>query len=167
MKKTSFSAICVAMILSGCTGVGVNGSGVSLGLGLGGMIGNHVGLGTSINIPLTFDKNTPAVSNETVSKGGINVTETQILTYFDAKGTPTDSAVKGGFYRKLISKQSDGFLVQDFYGTGEKRTDVMLLPRDSVFEFRAHPKDGTYTVYAINGNVMQQYNYKNGSVTQR
>ena len=164
MKKITFSALLTAVLLSGCTGVGVNGSGVSVGLGLGGMIGNHVGLGTSINIPLTFDKtNTSSSSSNT---GGINITEEKIITYFDTQGKATDSAVMGGYHRKLISKQSDGFLVQDFYSTGEKRTDPMVLPRETVFDFRAHPKDGSHTVYAINGNVMQQHVYKNNAVVK-
>ncbi|MDK4680722.1 NemA protein [Kingella negevensis] len=163
MKKLILSAVLLAT-LSGC-GVGVSDSGVSLGVGLGGSIGRHVGLGTSINIPLTFDRNKTSTT-DSVSNGGINVIENQIVTYFDAQGTATDSAVKGGFFRKLINKEKDGFLVQDFYSTGEKRSDPMLLSREDAFSFRAHPSDGTYTTYAINGNIMQQYNYKKGVVVK-
>lgn len=161
MKQTILWAA-VALGLTACSGVGVNGSGVSLGVGLGGSIGRHVGLGTSINIPLSLDK------DEAESKtGGINVVEQKIITYFDAQGRAADSAVKGGFFRQLLVKQNDNtYLVQDFYDNGNKRSDPMTLAKDQLFEFRAQPKDGTYTVYAINGNIMQQHNFKNGKLVQ-
>ncbi|MDK4527506.1 NemA protein [Kingella kingae] len=161
MKQTILWAA-VALGLTACSGVGVNGSGVSLGVGLGGSIGRHVGLGTSINIPLSLDK------DEAESKtGGINVVEQKIITYFDAQGKTSDSAVKGGFFRQLLVKQNDNaYLVQDFYDNGNKRSDPMTLAKEHLFEFRAQPKDGTYTVYAINGNIMQQHNFKNGKLVQ-
>ncbi len=161
MKQTILWAV-VALGLTACSGVGVNGSGVSLGVGLGGSIGRHVGLGTSINIPLSLDK------DEAESKtGGINVTEQKIITYFDAQGRTSDSAVKGGFFRQLLVEQNDNaYLVQDFYDNGNKRSDPMTLAKEQLFEFRAQPKDGTYTVYAINGNIMQQHNFKNGKLVQ-
>ncbi|CRZ20490.1 hypothetical protein [Kingella kingae] len=161
MKQTILWAV-VALGLTACSGVGVNGSGISLGVGLGGSIGRHVGLGTSINIPLSLDK------DEAESKtGGINVTEQKIITYFDAQGKTSDSAVKGGFFRQLLVKQNDNaYLVQDFYDNGNKRSDPMTLAKEQLFEFRAQPKDGTYTVYAINGNIMQQHNFKNGKLVQ-
>lgn len=161
MKQTILWVV-VALGLTACSGVGVNGSGISLGVGLGGSIGRHVGLGTSINIPLSLDK------DEAESKtGGINVTEQKIITYFDAQGKTSDSAVKGGFFRQLLVKQNDNaYLVQDFYDNGNKRSDPMTLAKEQLFEFRAQPKDGTYTVYAINGNIMQQHNFKNGKLVQ-
>nr|WP_042949370.1 NemA protein [Kingella kingae] len=161
MKQTILWAV-VALGLTACSGVGVNGSGISLGVGLGGSIGRHVGLGTSINIPLSLDK------DEAESKtGGINVTEQKIITYFDAQGRTSDSAVKGGFFRQLLVEQNDNaYLVQDFYDNGNKRSDPMTLAKEQLFEFRAQPKDGTYTVYAINGNIMQQHNFKNGKLVQ-
>ncbi|EIC14054.1 NemA protein [Kingella kingae] len=161
MKQTILWAV-VALGLTACSGVGVNGSGISLGVGLGGSIGRHVGLGTSINIPLSLDK------DEAESKtGGINVVEQKIITYFDAQGRTADSAVKGGFFRQLLVKQNDNaYLVQDFYDNGNKRSDPMTLTKEHLFEFRAQPKDGTYTVYAINGNIMQQHNFKNGKLVQ-
>ncbi|MDK4573706.1 NemA protein [Kingella kingae] len=161
MKQTILWAV-VALGLTACSGVGVNGSGISLGVGLGGSIGRHVGLGTSINIPLSLDK------DEAESKtGGINVTEQKIITYFDAQGKTSDSAVKGGFFRQLLVEQNDNaYLVQDFYDNGNKRSDPMTLAKEQLFEFRAQPKDGTYTVYAINGNIMQQHNFKNGKLVQ-
>ena len=150
-------SIIIMGLLSAC-GMGVNSNSVSLGLGLGGGFGRHVGVGTSINIPLTFNKNEP----QTASQTGVNIIEQKIITYFDTQGQPIDSAVKGGFYRQLVEKQGSKFLVQDFYGTGEKRTDPMLLDRSDVFEFRAIPKDGKHTIYAINGAIMSQYMYQNG-----
>ena len=160
MKKL-FLISTVILHLSAC-GVGVNPNGVSVGLGLGGMIGHHVGLGTSVNIPLTFDKKDESVQNH---HGEINIIDQKIVTYFDTQGQPTDSEVKGGYYRQLISKQGNSqFIVQDFYATGQKRTDPMLLDRSNIFEFRAHPKNGTHTVYAINGAVMSQYTYQDNQI---
>lgn len=163
MKQTILWAV-VALSLTACSGVGVNGSGISLGVGLGGSIGRHVGLGTSINIPLTLDKDKAETTSNT---GGINVVEQKIITYFDTQGRAADSAVKGGFFRQLLIKQNDNaYLVQDFYDNGNKRSDPMTLAKEQLFEFRAQPKDGTYTVYAINGNIMQQHNFKNGKLVQ-
>lgn len=145
----------IAFSVAACTS-----GGVSLGMGLGGMLGNHVGLGTSINIPLSSSTSTA----KSTSDGEINVIEQKIITYFDTQGTPSDAAIKGGYYRQLLGKNDSDFLVQDFYATGEKRTDPMQLERDALFIFWAHPKNGTYTVYAINGAVMQQLTYQQNRV---
>lgn len=160
MKKTLLISV-LAVTLAAC-GVGVSNQGISLGLGLGGTIGRHVGLGTSINIPLTFDKN----NTETAQKvGDLNVDEQKIITHFDAQGRVSDAAVKGGFFRQLLAKQgNNAYLVQDFYDNGKKHTDPMILQQNQLFEFRAHPNDGAYTVYAINGNIMQQQNFRNGKL---
>lgn len=147
----------LVMLLSACSGV--NGGGVSLGVGLGGGIGHHVGVGTSINIPI--GRTTPTTNIP--DNGGINVIENQIITYFDTQGQTSHAAVKGGYERRLLAKVSQNeWLVQDFYSTGEKRTDPMTLSREQVFTFRAHPNDGSYTVYAINGNMMLQQNFRQG-----
>ena len=161
--KHILAPIGLSLLLAACTGVGVDSNNISLGLGLGGTIGRHVGLGTSLNIPLTIGRNG---NTTTTNNSGINIIEEKILTYFDTQGNTTDSAVKGGYYRQLISKQNNGYLVQDFYSTGEKRTDPMTLSKEQAFSFRAHPNDGTYTVYAINGNIMQQQNFRNGQLVQ-
>ena len=153
MKQTAKHLIlCTcAAILAGCAGI--SGSGVSLGVGLG---GRHVGVGTSVHIPLGSQ-----TGNQ--SAGGVNVLEEQIVTYFDTEGKAVSSAVKGGYHRKLLRKQgTDGYLVQDFYSSGEKRSDAMLLDRDNLYDFRAHPKSGVLTVYAINGSIMRQQNFRNG-----
>lgn len=153
MNKRIITTAALALCLSAC---GSNGNGVSLGLGLGGLIGNHVGIGTSINIPLGGNKQPEN------NGSGINVIEQKIITHFDAQGNATEHAVKGGYYRQLISQDKNGYLVQDFYATGEKRTDPMTLSREQVFTFRTHPNNGSHTVYAINGNIMQQQNFRNG-----
>ncbi|XXQ67238.1 NemA protein [Neisseriaceae bacterium B1] len=160
LKNRYLAPVVAAVLLSACSGVGVNGSGVSLGVGLGGMIGNHVGLGTSINIPIGRD------TTPTQQTGGIHVIEQKIITYFDTHGQTSNSAVKGGFSRQLLAKQGDDFLVQDFYDTGEKRTDPMTLTREQLFVFRTHPNNGALTVYAINGNIMQQQNFRNGKLVK-
>lgn len=145
-----------ALALSACTGAGVSGQGVSLGLGLGGMLGNHVGIGTSVNIPLgktsSVGTTAPAFSEQTI--------------YFDAKGQMSDAAVKNGFYRKVLAKQSDGvYLVQDFYEMGgSKRTDPMQLQAAQLHTFRATPDNGTLTVYDRQGAVMQQQTFQNGKL---
>lgn len=159
MKMRYGLALIASGLLAACSGVGVNGGGVSLGLGLGGTIGRHVGLGTSINIPLKIDQN-----KSQTDKSGINVIDEKIITYFDAQGQTSDSAVKGGFSRQLLAKQGDDYVVQDFYATGEKRTEPMTLTRAQLFDFRAHPNNGAHTVYAINGNIMQQNNFRDGKL---
>lgn len=160
MRYIRYTApLAIALVLSACAGNG-NSSGISLGIGLGGMLGNHVGLGTSINIPLgTSNKPSPNQQN-----GGIQVHEQQIISYFDAQGQASDAMVKGGFARHLLAKQGNDFVVQDFYSTGEKRTDPMTLTREQLFIFRAHPNNGAYTVYALNGQIMQQQNFRNGKL---
>lgn len=157
MKKTLPLLVLAALSLSACsTGT----PGMSLGVGVGSSIGRHVGVGTSLNIPISFDKNQPNVSSE----DGLRVVEEQIVTYFDAQGQTSNAAVKGGYYRQLISKRNNNeYIVQDFYGdNGRKRTDPYTLTRAQLMNFRATPHDGTLTVYAYNGNIMQQQVYQNG-----
>lgn len=161
MKYNTLICIGMSILLAGCAN-GISSNGVSLGMGFGGMLGNHVGIGTSVNIPL--GRSGSVVGD--VTKTGINVIEEQIVTHFDANGTVSDAAVKGGFYRKLLSKpSSDEYLVQDFYEMGGvKRTDPMILSRDQLMIFRANPRNGTLTVYAINGSVMQNQVFKNNQI---
>lgn len=155
IMKAKFLILFSSLILAACGGV--NGNGVTLGLGLGGMLGNHVGIGTSLNIPL---------GNKAAESSTSPVIADSTLAHFDAHGTPSDSAVKNGFYRKLLSKPSaNEYLVQDFYEMGgSKRTDPMILSREQIHTFRATPSNGTLTVYAINGNVMQSQIFKDGKL---
>lgn len=150
------AAVSTALLLAAC---GASSNGVSLGLGIGSRIGSHVGIGTSINIPIGGSKPAPADNS---GKGGINVIEQKIITYFDTEGKAGEQPVKGGYYRQLISRDKNGYLVQDFYSGGEKRTDPMTLTREQLFTFRAQPLNGSYTVYAVNGTLMQQQNFRNG-----
>lgn len=144
------------VFLSACAGGVSSSNGVSLGIGLGGMLGNHVGIGTSVNIPLGT-QNTEISNVKTIEEPTI---------YFDAQGQSVDSAVKGGYRRTVLAKQADGlYLVQDFYEVGgAKRSDPMQLSREQLHTFRATPANGTLTVYAINGNVMQQQTFQNGKL---
>lgn len=133
-------------------------SGMSVNLGIGSSIGRHVGLGTSVNIPVGLPgKRDP----------GINTIEEQTVTHFDAQGNTSETAVKGGYYRQLISKRSDSeYIVQDFYqDNAKKRTDPMILSRNQLMDLNAHPHEGTLTVYAYNGNIMRQQTYQNGKLT--
>ncbi len=155
MMKSTLSLFATLYLLTGCAG-GVSSNGVSLGIGLGGMLGNHVGIGTSVNIPLG--------GNQTQTSTIKTIEEPTI--YFDAQGQTTDSAVKGGYRRTVLAKQTDGlYLVQDFYEMGgTKRTDPMQLNRYQLHTFRATPANGTLTVYAINGTIMQQQTFQNGKL---
>lgn len=40
----------------------------------------------------------------------------------------------------------------------------MLLTRESLYDFRAHPQNGVLTTYAINGNILYQQNFRNGKM---
>ena len=96
MKKVLLPAL-LAASLSACT---VGTPGVSVGLGVGTSIGRHVGLGTSINIPVGLDKTKTTKDTDSDS---IRITEEQIVTYFDAHGTLSNSVVKGGSHRQVNS----------------------------------------------------------------
>ena len=146
MKTTvQKSALVTALLLlTACAG-GPGGSSISLGIG---GFGSHIGLGTSVNIPI--GSRTPAADT-----GGINVTEEQIITN-------SEQAVKGGSYRRLLNVLGGGnYLVQDFYGDGQKRTDPMILPKKALFSADAHPTDSAYTVYDRNGNPIRRQVYRN------
>ncbi|WP_338809544.1 NemA protein [Neisseria leonii] len=153
--KTALSAALVSTVLLGACTAGA--PGMSVNLGIGSSIGRHIGLGTSVSIPVRLDQ------GQTDKSGGLNIIEEQIVTYFDAQGRKTDKQVPGGFHRQLISKRSSSdYLVQDFYSdNSRKRTDPMIIPRNALFDFDAHPADGTRTVYAYNGSLMQQQVYQN------
>lgn len=135
--------------------------GMSVGVGLGTGIGRHLGIGTSLNIPIRLDQST----GKTTDNGGVNIIEEKIITHFDAQGIPSNAAVKGGFYRQLISKRGNDYLVQDFYSdNGRKRTDPYTLTRDQLMQFKATPANGSLVSYAYNGNVMQQQVFQNGKL---
>ncbi len=153
------SALTAGLLLAGCS---VNDTlGMAVNLGIGSTIGHHLGLGTSLSIPVTLGNKTNTGNNS-----GINVYEEQIVTYFDAHGQTSDAAVKGGFYRQLIGKRNaNEYIVQDYYGdNAKKRTDPMVLDKSQLMDFRAHPNDGTLTIYAYNGAVMQQQVYQQGKL---
>lgn len=153
-----------ASLLSACTAGTSGASGMSVGVGLGTTIGNHVGLGTSLNIPISLGTGQNGNRSDH-DQDGINIINQQIVTYFDAHGTPTNSAVKGGFYRQLLSKRNNEYVVQDFYGdNGQKRTDPYTLNRDQLIQFRATPVNGSLTTYAYNGQIMQQQVFQNGKL---
>lgn len=156
MKHLILSSTLVAL-LSACT---AGTPGMSVGLGLGTSIGSHLGLGTSVNIPIRFNSGT-----RTADSGGINVIEEKIIANFDAQGRVSNTAVKGGFYRQLISKRGGEYIVQDFYSdNSRKRTDPYTLSREQLLTFRAAPTNGSLTTYAYNGNIMQQQVFQNGKL---
>ncbi|MDO4641635.1 MAG: NemA protein [Neisseria sp.] len=155
--KLLYASLLVLPCLAACS---ADPSGMSVNLGIGSSIGRHVGLGTSVNIPVGMAGKKP-------NAGGVNVIDEQIVTHFDAQGNTSESAVKGGFYRQLISKRNNSeYIVQDFYeDNAKKRTDPMVLSRNQLMDFNAHPQDGTLTVYAYNGNIMRQQTYQSGKLT--
>lgn len=156
MKRILLSTGLITL-LSACS---VGTPGMSIGLGLGTSLGSNVGLGTSINIPVRFDPKQNSQNN-----GGVNIIEEQIITYFDAHGQTSNQAVKGGFYRQLINKRGNEYVVQDFYSdNSRKRTDPYVLSREQLMQFRATPSNGSLTTYAYNGNIMQQQAFQNGKL---
>lgn len=152
MKKTVLLTLAAAA-LAACSGSSVN-------LGIGGF-GRHLGLGTSVSIPVGGKKAPDAYTPD--SK------EETVVVRFTADGQPTDSPAKGGSYRQLLSKRGDNeYLVQDFYEEGgAKRTDPMPLTRATLFAADAHPQDGTLTVYAPDGKILRHQLYRNGRPAAR
>lgn len=130
------------LLLNACVSGLTSGDGVSVGVGIGGMFGNRIGVETSIQMPA-------------------QTTPTTI--HFDAQGRLSDAASKNGFYRQIISKQSaNQYIVQDFYEMGgAKRTDPMPLTASQLYVFRATPANGALTVYSINGAILQQQTFQN------
>lgn len=126
-------------------------SGVSVGIGGG---SGNFGIGTTLNFPIGGTGNT----------GGIQVSEEQIVTYFDAGFKPQRKPAKGGYYRELLAKRSGHlYLVQDFYeDSRKKRTDPMLLSKDKLEQFHAFPTDGSHSVYYESGRLATQTQYQNG-----
>lgn len=162
--KTIILARLTAVVLGGCS---VGTPGMSVGLGVGTKLGSHVGLGTSLNIPVRLDRNQTSSNTNRDNRGGVNIVDEQIVTYFDAQGTPSNNMVKGGFYRQLLSKRNKEYVVQDFYSDNSaKRTDPYTITRDQLMQFRAAPANGSLTVYAYNGNIMQQQVFQNGKLVQ-
>ncbi|QEY24944.1 NemA protein [Neisseria animalis] len=152
--KHIIAPVLLTALLSACTATP---SGMSVGLGIGSRLGSHIGLGTSLNIPIDFDR------RKTGNIDSPNILDEQIITYFDAKGNASNSAVKGGYYRQLLNKRGNDYIVQDFYGdNGRKRTDPYTLSRNQLMQFHALPENGSLTTYAYNGNVMQQQVFQNG-----
>ncbi|WP_373740302.1 NemA protein [Neisseria sp.] len=149
--KIGFVAAGMAVWLAGCAG---GTPGMSVGLGLGTGIGSHVGLGTSINIPVGGRKINP-------DRAGI-LNGQHPAVYFDAQGNAADQAVRGGFYRQVLSRRSGEAVVQDFYGSGQKRTDPYTVAEGRLKVFDAHPDDGTLTVYTISGKPMRTETFRNG-----
>lgn len=153
MMQRVIVLISVVVLLNACQ---ISPNGMSMNLGIVGGSGGHLNVGTSLNIPVRFG----TASHQATASPTI---EESIITHFDAQGVPSEQAVKGGFYRQLLSKRNaEEYVVQDFYADGgKKRTDPMVLPKATLFEFRAHPVNGTLTVYAYNGNIMRQQTYQN------
>ena len=107
MKSTYFLTLPCTLLLAACMP-----SGISIGIGGG---GSNFGIGTSLNFPL----------GQNVNNSGLNISEEQIITFFDAQFKAQRSPAKGGYYRELLAKRPGKlYLVQDFYeDSRRKRTD--------------------------------------------
>ncbi|PSJ80455.1 NemA protein [Neisseria iguanae] len=161
MKMILSAALAIAT-LSACS---LGTPGMSIGLGLGTALGNHVGLGTSLNIPVRLDKTKIGSNTNQTKNSSVNIVDEQIVTYFDAHGNVSNNAVNGGFYRQLLSKRNNEYVVQDFYGDNNiKRTDPYTISRNQLMQFHATPTNGSLTTYAYNGNIMQQQVFQNGKL---
>lgn len=162
MKKILLATLSATTLLGACS---VGNPGMSVGLGLGTSLGSHVGLGTSVNIPIRLNKSQTGSASKNTDHGSLNIINEQIVTYFDAQGNPSNEMVKGGFHRQLLSKRNSEYVIQDFYSdNNHKRTDPYTVNRDQLLRFRAIPSNGSLTTYAYNGTVMQQQIFQNGKL---
>ena len=150
MKSTHLLTLPCALLLAACTP-----SGMSIGIGGG---GSHFGIGTSLHFPL----------GQNVNNSGLNISEEQIITFFDAQFKAQRSPAKGGYYRELLAKRPGKlYLVQDFYeDSRRKRTDPMLLQQSQLMDFYAYPANGSHSVYYNNGNLATQTQYQNGKAVR-
>lgn len=156
MKQYTFLASTLSLCLLSACSVGTQG--VSVGLGLGTSIGSNLGLGTSINIPVKFDKSQTA-------NNSINTVDEQIISHFDAQGRTSNQAVKGGYYRQLLNKRGQEYIVQDFYSDhSRKRTDPYILHRNQLLQFHATPENGALITYSYDGHIMRQQIFQNNKL---
>ena len=152
MKQRNFAAAACVALLAGCSG-----SNVLLGLGVA---GRHLGVGTGLSIPVGSRNNGSNVQD----LGNLRIIEEQVVTYFDAQGKAVPNEVKGGYYRQLVERQAREYWMQDFHESRQNHRDAMLLTRESLYDFRAHPQNGVLTTYAINGNILYQQNFRDGKM---
>lgn len=76
--------------------------------------------------------------------------------YFDTHGNLTDSAIKGGYVRRILSQSgTKEYTVQDFYNVGgRKRTDPMTLKKQQLYQFKARPNHTIIHTYRIDGTML-------------
>lgn len=154
--KTSrlLTLLTTAFTLGACS------SGMNVGFGLGNS-GGGVSFGSGISIPIGgfgTVRNNPA-------RSGINIVDTQVVSYFGSANQAyraSTTPITGGFYRRLLGKQGNLWLVQDhYYNSNKKYNDPMLLSVDAAYRFESLPNSGTFYTYHENGQVASKRVYDN------
>lgn len=87
------------------------------------------------------------------------------IIYFGVHGEKADSAVKGGYYRKVLGKTADGrAVVQNFYQDNDQAqsSPAILIKDADVNDFDAGTLDSRIVWYRPDGSVFSIDNFKNG-----
>ncbi len=90
-----------------------------------------------------------------------------IIAYFDKNGVFNKYAVKNGYYRVLLERNTDGlYLVQDFYQSNNKPQSSPFweaIPA-KLFSFESSDVDGSITLYREDGTIISKFVNKDGDV---
>lgn len=87
-----------------------------------------------------------------------------LVSYFDNAGNTVSEAVAGGSYRKLLKKQANGWLVQNFFNdTNHKQTDPFLIETSQDFSvFMPAHIEGAFVRWYDNGQQAEIGHYQHG-----
>lgn len=96
---------------------------------------------------------------EAAANGALEqITRKKDETYhYDKNGKPVEQPAADGYFRKVLGKAAGGkWVVQDFYGSGQKQTNPVLIPRSADVKDFANPKiDGLANWYGKDGVLLQ------------
>lgn len=96
-----------------------------------------------------------------------NKSENNIIAYFNADGELVNTPQEGGFYRRLLGRNSSGLaVVQDFYQDNHaKQTNPIIIPNDKDLKnFDSAIGEGRVIWYSPTGTITEFLDYHHGLV---